>query len=75
MKKTTLIAFLDFFAGLFVGIALTCGILCFFIFGDLGLGLVVSSFSALFVFALFSFFALLAKSMAALLKDSPHERI
>ncbi|BDQ28701.1 hypothetical protein [Helicobacter ailurogastricus] len=73
MKKDTLTSLLDFFAGLFVGIALACGGLCFFIFSDLGL--VVALFFSLFVFGLFSFFALLAKSMAALLKESRQSRI
>ncbi|WP_120944036.1 MULTISPECIES: hypothetical protein [Helicobacter] len=73
MKKATLIALLDFFAGLFVGIALVCGGLCLFVFKEAEL--VVSIFFALFVFGLFSFFALLAKSMGALLKDSTRERI
>ncbi|WP_121021006.1 hypothetical protein [Helicobacter vulpis] len=73
MKKATLISFLDFFAGLFVGIALICGVLCLFIFSDFGLR--VAIFFALFVFGLFSFFALLSKSIAALLKDSARERI
>ncbi|WP_104749338.1 hypothetical protein [Helicobacter cynogastricus] len=73
MKKATLIAFLDFFAGLFVGIALACGALSLFIFSDFGL--MVAIFFALFVFGLFSFFALLSKSIAALLKDSTRDRI
>ncbi|WP_104733561.1 hypothetical protein [Helicobacter felis] len=73
MEKATLIAFLDFFAGLFVGIALTCGGLSLFIFRDWDMK--VAIFVALFVFGLFSFFALLSKSIATLLKDSPRERI
>ncbi|WP_104695043.1 hypothetical protein [Helicobacter salomonis] len=73
MKKATLIAFLDFFAGLFAGIALACGGLSIFIFRELGL--MVAIFFALFVFGLFAFFALLSKSIAALLKDSVRERI
>ncbi|GMB96535.1 hypothetical protein [Helicobacter sp. NHP22-001] len=73
MKKDTITSFLDFFAGLFVGIALVCGGLCFFLFSDLGL--VVAGFFALFVFGLFVFFALMAKSMSALIKESQRERI
>ncbi|BEG56735.1 hypothetical protein NHP21005_04230 [Helicobacter sp. NHP21005] len=73
MKKDTIASLLDFFAGLFVGIALVCGGLCFFLLNDLGL--VVAVFFALFVFGLFVFFALMAKSMSALIQESPKERI
>ncbi len=73
MKKETIISILDFFAGLFVGIALACGILCFFMFKEFGL--MVAIFFSLFVFGLFSFFAIVAKSMSALLKESPQKRI
>lgn len=73
MEKETLISFLDFFAGLFAGIALACGVLCFFVFRDWGL--VVAVFFSLFVFGLFSFFALLSKSIAALLKESSQKRV
>ncbi|WP_163499189.1 hypothetical protein [Helicobacter suis] len=73
MSKDTLISCLDFFAGLFAGIALACGGLCFFIFSDFGL--VVSIFLSLFVFALFSFFALISKSISAMLKENSKERL
>ncbi|BCZ17511.1 hypothetical protein NHP190003_07930 [Helicobacter sp. NHP19-003] len=73
MQKDTIASLLDFFAGLFAGIALVCGGLCFFIFHDFGL--VVALFFSLFVFGLFSFFALLAKSMGALLKESRQNHV
>ncbi|PAF54219.1 hypothetical protein BKH42_01550 [Helicobacter sp. 13S00482-2] len=67
MKKLTLINVLEFFTGLFGGIAFFGATMCLFLFKNMNP--LVCFIFALLVFGVFSFFSIASKSLSILLKS------
>lgn len=67
MNNQRFIKLLDFFVGLFFGIAFFGGILCFYLLEDNDL--ILAIIVCIAFFGIFAFFALVAKSISILLKN------
>ncbi|PAF47076.1 hypothetical protein BKH46_04980 [Helicobacter sp. 12S02634-8] len=71
MQKNTFIKLLEFFTGVFWGIAFFGGIACFLLLRDSSF--LISLIFSLAFFGLFGFFGLLSKTFVFLLSDDGHK--